>query len=82
MGPSGLAWDAKEQVEWSQLGYDISSRQGPQRRSPPASAAAVPWTAAGAGEATAAAEGRAAGTLGLAPAVVARGADCRGGTGG
>ena len=34
VGPSGLAWDAKEQAEWGQLGYDISSVQGPQRRSP------------------------------------------------
>ena len=34
VGPSGLAWDAMKQAEWGQLGYDISSGQGPQRRSP------------------------------------------------
>ena len=34
VGPSGLAWDLKEWVEWGQLGYDISSGQGPQRRNP------------------------------------------------
>ena len=26
VGPSRLAWDAMEQAEWGQLGYDISSR--------------------------------------------------------
>ena len=25
VGPSGLAWDAMEQAEWDQPGYDISS---------------------------------------------------------
>ena len=29
VGPSVLAWDAMEQAEWGQPGYDISSRQGP-----------------------------------------------------
>ena len=34
VGPVGLAWDVKEQVEWAQPEYDISSGQGPQRRNP------------------------------------------------
>ena len=40
-----------EQVEWGQPGYDISSRKGPQRRSPQQQQR-QPWTAVGVGEAT------------------------------
>ena len=66
MGPFKLAWDVKELAKWAQPEYDISSRQGPQRRNPSAS------PAAGSGE-TASAVGHVAGTLGPAPAATEEG---------
>ena len=70
-GPSGLAWDAKERVEWAQPEYDILWA-GAIEEEPSVSSAAGLCTTVGAEEATTT-ERRAPGTLGQAPVAAIEG---------